>query len=72
MAGALADLNARFTNLGEGKAHLTVLDMVTPFTGPDGKPMAEFFGKDHVHLVEAGYQKWAELLRPALEKLGVK
>ncbi len=70
--GARADLNARFTKLGEGKSHLTVLDLVTPFTGPDGKQKAEFFGKDHVHLVEAGYQKWAEVLHPALEKLGVK
>lgn len=70
--GSWADLNARITKLGEGKPHLLVLDLVTPFTGPDGKPKAEFFGKDRVHLVEAGYEKWAEVLRPALEKLGIK
>ena len=70
--GALADLNARITKLGEGKPHLLVLDLTTPFTGADGKPKPELFGEDHVHLVEAGYKVWAEALTPALEKLGVK
>jgi len=70
--GALADLNARISKLGEGKPHLIVLDLITPFTGADGKPNPELFAKDRVHLIEAGYQKWAESLRPALEKLGVK
>ena len=70
--GALADLNARIAKLGEGKPHLIVLDLITPFTGADGKPNPELLVKDHVHLNEAGYQKWAESLRPALEKLGVK
>ena len=70
--GSWADLNARITKLGEGKPHLLVLDLVPPFSGADGKPKAEYFGKDHVHLVDAGYEKWAEVLKPALEKMGVK
>jgi len=70
--GALEDFNARLTKLGEGKPHLIVLDMVKPFTDAEGKPKPEYFREDHVHLVEAGYQKWTELLRAALEQSGVK
>jgi lysophospholipase L1-like esterase len=70
--GAREDLNARFTKLAEGKPHLLVLDMISAFTSADGKPKLEYFAKDHVHLVEAGYEKWAEILKPALEKMGVK
>jgi lysophospholipase L1-like esterase len=70
--GAIADLNARIVKLGEGKKHLEVVDLVTPFTGPDGKPKVELFVADHVHLSAAGYHVWAVALRPALDKLGVK
>ena len=70
--GAFADLNARIAKLGAGKEHLVVLDLTTPFATSDGKPQAELFAADRLHLAEPGYQKWAELLRPALEKLGIK
>jgi lysophospholipase L1-like esterase len=70
--GAHADLNARITKLGAGKEHLAVLDLFTPLATPEGKPKEEFFAKDRLHFAAAGYQKWAELLLPALAKLGVK
>jgi lysophospholipase L1-like esterase len=70
--GAQADLNARITKLGQGKEHLVVLDLFTPLAGADGKPKVEYFAKDKLHFAGPGYQKWAELLRPALAKLGVK
>ena len=70
--GAFADLNARIAKLAAGKEHLVLLDLTTPLADPDGKPHAEYFNDDHLHLAEPGYEKWAELLRPALEKLGVK
>jgi lysophospholipase L1-like esterase len=70
--GAFADLNARIAKLGAGKQNLIVLDLFNPLADSDGKPRAEFFAADHLHLAEPGYQKWAEVLRPALEKLGVK
>jgi lysophospholipase L1-like esterase len=70
--GAQADLNARIAKLGAGKEHLVVLDLFTPLAGPDGKPIVEYFAKDKLHFAAPGYQKWAELLRPAFVKLGVK
>lgn len=70
--GAQADLNARIAKLGDGKEHLVVLDLFKPLANADGKPIAECFAKDRIHMAAPGYEKWAELLRPALEKLGVK
>ncbi len=70
--GALADLNARIARLGAGKENIVVLDLFTALSTPEGKPQEEFFVKDRLHLAAPGYQKWAELLRPAFERLGVK
>lgn len=49
-----------------------VLDPFTPLSTVEGKPVAEYFAKDRLHLAAPGYQKWAEVLRPVLEKLGVR
>ena len=70
--GAQADLNARIAKLGAGQEHFVVLDLFPVLGTPDGQPVGEFFREDHLHLAEPGYQKWAEALRPVLEKLGVK
>ncbi len=47
---------------------LTFLDIDTPMIGNDGKPRAELFVKDNLHLSEAGYKVWDALLKPHLEK----
>ena len=47
---------------------LTFLDIETPMIGDDGKPKAELFVKDNLHLSEAGYKMWDELLKPHLDK----
>ena len=70
--GAHADLNAGIAKLGAGKEHLVVLDLFTPMADKDGKPVAEYFAKDRIHLAPAGYDKWAEAIQPAFERLGVK
>jgi lysophospholipase L1-like esterase len=70
--GALADLNVRIAKLGASREHLIVLDLFTLLAKPGGQPVEENFQSDRIHLAAPGYQKWAEALRPALEKLGVK
>ncbi|MCX7009818.1 MAG: GDSL-type esterase/lipase family protein [Kiritimatiellaeota bacterium] len=70
--GAYPDLNGRIKKLGEGKANVVVLDLFTLLAQPDGKPIPDCFAKDHLHLAPPGYEKWAAVLRPMLEKLGVK
>ena len=70
--GAHADLNQRIAKLAAGREGVTLLDLFTPMAAPDGKPKAEFFAKDRIHLATAGHAKWAELVRPILEKLAAK
>ncbi len=69
--GAHADLNRRIVALGAGKAHLMVVDAFTPLAGADGKPVAEYFGDDHLHLIATGYSKWAAALTPAFAQLNI-
>lgn len=47
---------------------LVFVDVEKPMLGPDGKPRAELFLRDGLHLNAKGYQVWAELLRPHLKK----
>lgn len=49
---------------GEG---LTYIDAATPMLGADGKPRAELFRKDGLHLNDKGYALWASLLKPVLK-----
>jgi len=65
-------INAIIKKLGEGKEHIVVIDTYGPMAGDDGKPKAEYFRDDKIHPSPAGYDKWAELLKPAFASLGVK
>ena len=46
---------------------LVFVDVEKPMLGPDGKPRAELFVRDGLHLNAKGYQVWAELLLPHLK-----
>jgi lysophospholipase L1-like esterase len=70
--GAHKDLNERIVKIGEGKEHLAVVDTFTPMADAEGMPIPEYFSNDKIHPVAAGYDKWAELLKPAFETLGIK
>lgn len=70
--GAQQDTNDRIAKLGEGKEHLVVLDLFTALADADGKPVAENFAADKLHLAAPGYAKWAETIKPAFEKLSIK
>jgi len=70
--GALENLNGRIAKLAAGKENLVLVDLFTAMAGPDGKPVAELFSKDRLHLAAPGYDKWAELVRPAFQELGIK
>lgn len=47
--------------------HLTFVDVDQPMLGEDGKPRAELFVKDGLHLSEEGYRLWTKLLRPVID-----
>lgn len=44
------------------------IDIVPAMIGPDGKPVADLYVKDGLHLSPAGYEKWTPLVKAALEK----
>jgi lysophospholipase L1-like esterase len=46
---------------------LAFIDVFKPMLGEDGKPRAELFAKDGLHLNDKGYELWASLLKPQLE-----
>jgi lysophospholipase L1-like esterase len=46
---------------------LRFLDVWTPMLGDDGRPRKELFRQDGLHLNDAGYELWNELLRPLLK-----
>jgi lysophospholipase L1-like esterase len=43
------------------------MDVFTPMIGEDGKPRAELFRDDRLHMNEKGYKLWAEMVAPLLE-----
>jgi lysophospholipase L1-like esterase len=52
-----------YCNHSDGSVYL---DVGTPLLGPDGKPRAELFRRDGLHLNEKGYALWTSLLRPLI------
>ncbi|PQO33456.1 hypothetical protein C5Y96_11475 [Blastopirellula marina] len=43
------------------------IDIDAPMLGEDGKPRAELFKKDGLHMTDAGYAIWAKALEPHLK-----
>ena len=43
---------------------LVYIDAFTPMIGPNGRPRAELFVADSLHMTATGYALWRELLRP--------
>ncbi len=46
---------------------LGFIDIVPPMLGADGKPRNELFGKDGLHLINKGYDVWAEMIKKAVK-----
>jgi lysophospholipase L1-like esterase len=70
--GSLQQLNAGIRRLAEGKENVFVADVFTPLATPEGKPIPEYFAKDGIHILPAGYAKWTEQLAPLFRKLDLK
>jgi lysophospholipase L1-like esterase len=45
---------------------LTYIDVFNPMLGGDGKPRAELFLEDKLHLNARGYALWTEIIKPRL------
>jgi len=49
--------------------HLTILDVWPTMLGADGQLKKEIFREDGLHMNDAGYKSWSELLRVKLQAL---
>ncbi len=63
----MRDSNRRIKQLCESDPHLIYVDTATPLLGDDGKPRAELFQSDGLHLNDAGYKLWTSIVKPLLE-----
>ncbi len=54
--------NSLIEDFMESKPQLTYVDIATPMLGDDGKPRKELFLDDDLHMNEAGYKIWDEVL----------
>lgn len=62
------DTNRRIRQYAARDPRLVFVDVEPPMLGPDGKPRAELFLPDGLHLNAEGYRIWADLLRPLLKE----
>jgi lysophospholipase L1-like esterase len=70
--GALRDLNTRLAGFGIGKESVVIVDLFTALATPEGAPDPQYIGKDGIHILPAGFEQFAALLRPAFQSLGIK
>lgn len=63
-----ADLNARFKKAAETDKRITYLsDSCDRYLDRSGKPILERFVSDGLHMSDAGYEIWKEILTPYLK-----
>lgn len=66
IADVQRDANSRIRKRCESDERLEYVDVWTPMLNDDGQPRRELFREDMLHLNDAGYELWTELLRPFL------
>ncbi len=67
LIGEIREANARIQAITRENALLEYIDTGTGLLGPDGKLRPELFVDDGLHLSDAGYAIWAELVAPHLD-----
>ena len=63
---AMEEANQRIAELCKSDPRLEYIDVATPTLGADGKPLPGIFVEDDLHLNDAGYQMWADVIEPLL------
>jgi lysophospholipase L1-like esterase len=58
----MQDVNARVERLSQSDERIIYVDSATPMLGGDGKPRAELFLDDGLHLNSVGYALWTDAL----------
>lgn len=60
------EANGLLRDLARKSTHLTYVDVFTPMIGADGRPIANLYVEDGLHLTPAGYRIWQQALMPFL------
>ena len=70
LIGQMRQTNALLQAVVAQDTMATYVDVFTPMLGEGGRPRAELFGADSLHMTAAGYTIWRDAVRPVIE--GVK
>jgi lysophospholipase L1-like esterase len=60
--------NRLIEGYAQKKKNLMFIDVFTPMLSPDREPRKELFVSDGLHLNAAGYELWASIIRPYLNR----
>ena len=63
---AMREANALIRAEAARMKGVAFIDVFTPMMGADGRPRAELFIEDQLHMNRAGYQLWREIIAPHL------
>lgn len=66
---SVKQLNVLFEQWCKEKPWTTFLEATQYLFGSDGQPLEELYRTDRLHLNDAGYAKWKEILDPVLHKV---
>ena len=66
MAGEMALANSMVRAASERDERIYYADTWTPMLGKDGKPMADLFVDDNLHLSAKGYEMWDGVMKPVM------
>lgn len=61
------EANRLIKDFTETDRRLGYIDVFTPMLGKDGKPRAELFVEDRLHMSEAGYTLWRFIIAPYIK-----
>jgi len=64
---AIQQTNSLIKDFLENQKKTSFVDVYTPMLGPNGKPKPELFRPDSLHMTKAGYDIWAQVLKPYLK-----
>lgn len=63
----ILEANALIKAFLEEQKRTSYVDIYTPMLQPNGKPKPELFKADSLHMTKAGYDIWAQVLKPYLK-----
>jgi len=64
---AIQQTNTLIKDFLENQKKAAFVDIYTPMLGQNGKPKPELFRPDSLHMTPAGYDIWAQVLKPYLK-----